>query len=73
MVISEMFYASEGLGKQIVYFQRNYLIAQMWSGIVLLGLLGVLMASIFAIRRAADAALVPRAQGGRTWLRPCYR
>jgi ABC-type nitrate/sulfonate/bicarbonate transport system permease component len=47
MVISEMFYASEGLGKQIVYFQRNYLIAQMWSGIVLLGLLGVLMAAIF--------------------------
>ncbi len=47
MVISEMFYASEGLGFQIVYFQRNYLIAEMWSGIVLLGLIGVLMAAIF--------------------------
>lgn len=48
MVISEMFYASEGLGKQIIYFQRNYLIAEMWSGIVLLGLVGVLMAAIFS-------------------------
>ncbi len=47
MVISEMFYASEGLGFQIIYFQRNYQIAQMWSGIVLLGLVGILMAAIF--------------------------
>ena len=47
MVISEMFYASSGLGSQIVYFQRNYLIAEMWSGIVLLGLTGVLLAFIF--------------------------
>jgi ABC-type nitrate/sulfonate/bicarbonate transport system permease component len=47
MVISEMFYASAGLGFQIVYFQRNYLIAEMWSGIVLLGLVGVFMATVF--------------------------
>lgn len=47
MVISEMFYSSSGLGYQIVYFQRNYLIAQMWSGILLLGLVGVLLAAIF--------------------------
>jgi ABC-type nitrate/sulfonate/bicarbonate transport system permease component len=49
MVISEMFYSSSGLGFQIAYFQRNYLIAQMWSGIVLLGLVGVLLAVIFSI------------------------
>lgn len=48
MVISEMFYASSGLGYQIVYAQRNYLIADMWSGIILLGLVGVLMAAIFS-------------------------
>lgn len=48
MVISEMFYASSGLGFQIVYFQRNYLIAEMWSGVVLLGLVGVFMATVFA-------------------------
>lgn len=47
MVISEMFYSSSGLGYKIVFFQRNYLIADMWSGIVLLGLIGVLLAVIF--------------------------
>jgi ABC-type nitrate/sulfonate/bicarbonate transport system permease component len=47
MVISEMFFSSSGLGYQIVFFQRNYLIAEMWSGIVLLGLIGVLLAVIF--------------------------
>lgn len=47
MVISEMFFSSSGLGYQIVYFQRNYLIAEMWSGILLLGLIGVLLAVIF--------------------------
>lgn len=47
MVISEMFNASSGLGYQIVYFQRNYLVAEMWSGIALLGLVGVTLAVIF--------------------------
>jgi ABC-type nitrate/sulfonate/bicarbonate transport system permease component len=49
MVISEMFSSSSGLGYQIVYFQRNFLIAQMWSGILLLGLVGVLLAVIFGV------------------------
>lgn len=47
MVISEMFASSSGLGYRIVYFQRNYLIDQMWSGILLLGLIGVLCATVF--------------------------
>lgn len=47
MVISEMFNSSSGFGYRISYFQRNYLIAEMWSGIVLLGLIGVLLAVIF--------------------------
>lgn len=47
MVISEMFYSSSGLGYRIVYFQRNYLIAEMWGGILLLGLIGVLLAATF--------------------------
>jgi ABC-type nitrate/sulfonate/bicarbonate transport system permease component len=47
MVISEMFASSSGLGYRIAYFQRNYLIAQMWSGVLLLGLIGVLLAAIF--------------------------
>lgn len=49
MVISELGYSSSGLGFQIVYFQRNYLIAEMWSGILLLGLIGVLLAAIFSL------------------------
>jgi ABC-type nitrate/sulfonate/bicarbonate transport system permease component len=49
MVISEMFASSSGLGYRIVYFQRNYLIAEMWSGIVLLGLVGVLLAALFSV------------------------
>jgi ABC-type nitrate/sulfonate/bicarbonate transport system permease component len=47
MVISEMFASSSGLGYRIAYFQRNYLIAQMWSGVLLLGLIGVFLATIF--------------------------
>lgn len=49
MVISEMFASSSGLGYRIAYFQRNYLIAEMWSGILLLGLVGVLLAATFGI------------------------
>jgi ABC-type nitrate/sulfonate/bicarbonate transport system permease component len=49
MVISEMSNTSAGLGNRIVYFQRNYLVAEMWSGIALLGLVGVLLALIFGI------------------------
>ncbi|MFG1677529.1 ABC transporter permease [Micromonospora sp. NPDC049282] len=49
MVISEMFASSSGLGYRIAYFQRNYLIAEMWSGILLLGLVGVLLAVAFGL------------------------
>jgi ABC-type nitrate/sulfonate/bicarbonate transport system permease component len=49
MVISEMFASSSGLGYRIVYFQRNFLIAESWSGIVLLGLTGVLLAVVFGL------------------------
>lgn len=47
MVISEMFAASSGLGFAIVQFQRSFAIPEMWSGIVLLGLIGVLLAAAF--------------------------
>ncbi|MEV0425684.1 ABC transporter permease subunit [Micromonospora sp. NPDC050495] len=49
MVISEMFASSAGLGYRIAYFQRNYLVAEMWSGILLLGLIGVLLAVAFGL------------------------
>ncbi|MEV0941864.1 ABC transporter permease subunit [Micromonospora wenchangensis] len=49
MVISEMFASSAGLGYRIAYFQRNYLVAEMWSGILLLGGVGVLLAVVFGV------------------------
>ncbi|TRW46807.1 ABC transporter permease [Georgenia yuyongxinii] len=47
MVISEMFAASNGLGFTIVQFQRSFAIPEMWTGIILLGLLGFLLSLIF--------------------------
>jgi ABC-type nitrate/sulfonate/bicarbonate transport system permease component len=47
MVISEMFAASSGLGFTIVQFQRSFAIPEMWSGILLLGLLGVALSLAF--------------------------
>ncbi|HEX4811382.1 MAG TPA: ABC transporter permease [Nonomuraea sp.] len=47
MVISEMFASSSGLGFTIVLFQRQFQIAEMWSGILLLGLLGLGLSGLF--------------------------
>ncbi|WP_417218279.1 ABC transporter permease [Arthrobacter sp.] len=47
MVISEMFASSSGLGFTIVQFQRSFAIPEMWSGIIVLGLIGVVMSFIF--------------------------
>ncbi|GHB65310.1 nitrate ABC transporter permease [Streptomyces umbrinus] len=47
MVISEMFAASNGLGFTIVQFQRSFAIPEMWSGVLLLGILGFLLSLLF--------------------------
>ncbi|PSM39851.1 nitrate ABC transporter permease [Streptomyces dioscori] len=47
MVISEMFAASNGLGFTIVQFQRGFAIPDMWTGILLLGLLGFVLSVVF--------------------------
>ena len=47
MVISEMFASSSGLGFTIVQFQRSFAVPEMWSGIVVLGLIGVALSFIF--------------------------
>jgi ABC-type nitrate/sulfonate/bicarbonate transport system permease component len=47
MVISEMFASSSGLGFTIVHFQRTFAIPEMWSGIVVLGLIGIGMSFVF--------------------------
>ncbi|WP_210587816.1 ABC transporter permease [Streptomyces sp. GESEQ-35] len=49
MVISEMFAASNGLGFTIVQFQRSFAIPDMWTGILLLGLLGFLLSVVFQL------------------------
>jgi ABC-type nitrate/sulfonate/bicarbonate transport system permease component len=49
MVISEMFAASEGLGFAIIQFQRTFAIPEMWSGTILLGLLGFSLAVLFRL------------------------
>ncbi|MGP3924326.1 ABC transporter permease [Streptomyces sp. 8N616] len=49
MVISEMFAASNGLGFTIVQFQRSFAIPEMWSGVLLLGLLGFGLSVLFRL------------------------
>jgi ABC-type nitrate/sulfonate/bicarbonate transport system permease component len=49
MVISEMTNASSGLGYRITFFQQNFMIPEMWSGIILLGLIGIVLAVLFQI------------------------
>jgi ABC-type nitrate/sulfonate/bicarbonate transport system permease component len=49
MVISEMFASSNGLGFAIVQFQRSFAIPEMWSGILLLGLLGFVLSLLFQL------------------------
>ncbi|MFE9975851.1 ABC transporter permease [Streptomyces hirsutus] len=49
MVISEMFAASNGLGFTIVQFQRSFAIPDMWTGILLLGLLGFALSVLFRL------------------------
>ncbi|GII24087.1 ABC transporter permease [Planosporangium mesophilum] len=49
MVISEMFASSNGLGFTIIQFQRSFAIPEMWSGIILLGLLGFVLSLLFQL------------------------
>jgi ABC-type nitrate/sulfonate/bicarbonate transport system permease component len=49
MVISELKAASEGLGHTIQEFQEGFQYPQMWTGVLLLGLIGVLLSLIFRI------------------------
>ncbi|MEU7901498.1 ABC transporter permease [Actinoplanes sp. NPDC049118] len=56
MVISEMFAASNGLGFTIVQFQRSFAIPEMWSGIILLGLLGFGLSELFRLAERSTLA-----------------
>jgi ABC-type nitrate/sulfonate/bicarbonate transport system permease component len=52
MVISEMFAANSGLGFSIVQFQRGFAMPEMWSGVILLGLIGVILSLLFRLVEA---------------------
>ena len=68
MVISEMFAAHSGLGFAIVQFQRGFEIPEMWSGIILLGLIGVALSGAFALAERRVLAWyhgMRRAEGSR--------
>lgn len=52
MVISEMFAATNGVGFTIISFQRSFAIPEMWSGIILLGLIGVALSLVFRLVEA---------------------
>jgi ABC-type nitrate/sulfonate/bicarbonate transport system permease component len=49
MVISEMFAASNGLGFAIIQFERSFAVPEMWTGIIMLGLIGIVLAQIFRL------------------------
>lgn len=49
MVISEMFAADNGIGFTVVQFQRSFAIPDMWTGILVLGLLGFLLSVVFRL------------------------
>ena len=49
MVISEMVASSNGIGYFILQSQRSFAITEMWSGILLLGLLGYLFNAAFTL------------------------
>ncbi|WP_315927346.1 ABC transporter permease [Mesorhizobium sp. SP-1A] len=65
MVISEMVASSEGIGFFILQSQRSFAIADMWAGILLLGLLGYALNAIFSLieSRVLDWHKKSRASG----------
>jgi ABC-type nitrate/sulfonate/bicarbonate transport system permease component len=49
MVISEMVASTNGIGNFVLQAQRSFAIPEMWSGILLLGLLGIALSAAFAL------------------------
>jgi ABC-type nitrate/sulfonate/bicarbonate transport system permease component len=49
MVISEMVASTNGIGYFVLQSQRSFAIAEMWSGILLLGLLGYVLNAVFVL------------------------
>ena len=69
MVIGELLGTTNGLGYTIIQFQRGYQIPQMWSGVFVLGLLGVVLALRFVELRSHVYARIQGAKRGADILR----
>jgi len=52
MVISEMIVSTNGLGFTVVQFQRSFALPEMWTGIIMLGLVGVALSMLFRVFEA---------------------
>ncbi|MFC5502515.1 ABC transporter permease [Lysinimonas soli] len=48
MIVSEMFATTDGIGFAIIGFQNSVSMPEMWSGILLLGLIGIALSVIFS-------------------------
>jgi ABC-type nitrate/sulfonate/bicarbonate transport system permease component len=49
MVISEMVASTNGIGYFVLQAQRSFAIPEMWSGILLLGILGYVLNAVFLL------------------------
>lgn len=49
MVISELFAATNGIGFAVIQAQRTFDIPKMWAGVILIGLLGIVLATLFRV------------------------
>ncbi|WP_116950366.1 ABC transporter permease [Jiangella endophytica] len=49
MVVSEMLMSTDGLGFTVIQFQRTFAFPEMWSGVLLLGVLGFVLAKLFEL------------------------
>ena len=56
MVISEMVASTNGIGYFVLQSQRTFAIPEMWSGIMLLGILGYVLNGVLRADREARAA-----------------
>lgn len=65
MVISELVASTNGVGYFLVEAQLTYDLTAMWSGVLLLGIIGLLLGLVLAwIDRRVQAVIAPTSRGG---------
>lgn len=66
IVVSEMQGATRGIGSYLLLAQRNFAITQMWSAMLLLGLLGYVLNTLLSIAERRLLQYYPHSQTGHT-------